>query len=262
MIRVHADSSRDHALIVKAIGGTAHVVNGVGRFARDGTRVECVILGSRHPIPAEHLELVRELKRNMPWVPVIVVTDAVPAVALWLTETGVSGVVPFEDIQTELQSQIEAMCKTAALRSLADEFQRSTMTPALRAALAHSLRAATDRPVRNVKELAAVIGQLPGSLSQAFWRRAGGHVTLRQFLGALAILRAHQLRTSSRNWETVCRDLGFARRTLHEKSKQWPGRTLAQLARTPRQELLAQFVSDHVRPLLDGPVLDRSPPAE
>ena len=63
MIRVHADSSRDHALIAKAIGGTAHVVNGVGRFARDGTRVECVILGSRHPIPAEHLELVRELTR-------------------------------------------------------------------------------------------------------------------------------------------------------------------------------------------------------
>lgn len=262
MIRVHADSSRDRALIVEAIGGTTHVVNGVGRFARDDIRVECVILGTRHPISGEKVELVRELQRNMPWVPVIVVTDDVAAAARWLTETGVSEVVQFEDIQAELQYWIDALCRNAALHSLAEEIQQSTLTPALRAALTHSLRAATDRPVRNVAELAAVIRCAPVTLSQAFRRRVGGRETLRQFLGALVILRAHQLRTSGHNWDTVCRHLGFARRTLHGKSKQWPGRTLGQLARTPRQELIAQFVSDNLNPLLNAPVSDRPLPAE
>jgi len=262
MIRVHADSSRDRARIVEAIGCTAHVVNGVGRFAHEDIRVECVILATRHPIPAEKVELVRQLQRNMPWVPVIVVTDDVPAAARWLTETGVSEIVRFEDIQAELQSWVEAVRRTAALHRLAEEIQQSTLTPALRAALTHSLRAATDRPVRSVKELAAVSRCAPVTLSQAFRRHAGGHATLRQFLGALVMLRAHQLRTSGHNWETVCRRLGFARRTLHGKSKQWPGRTLGQLARSPRQELLAQFASDHVNPLLDQPVSGRPPPTE
>ena len=251
MIRVHADSSRDRALIVEAIGGTAHVVNGVGRFVRDDTRVDCVILCSRHPISSEKVELVRELQRSIPWVPVIVVTDDIPAAARWLTETAVSEIVRFEDVQAELQSWVEAVRRTAALHTLAEEIQQSTLTPALRAALTHSLRAATDQPVRSVKELAAVSRCAPVTLSRAFRRHAGGHVTLRQFLGALVMLRAHQLRTSGHNWETVCRRLGFSRQTLHDKSKQWPGRTLAQLARTPRQELLAQFTSDHVQPLLD-----------
>lgn len=262
MIRVHADSSRDRALIVEAIGGTVHVVNGVGRFARNDTRVECVILCSRHPISSEKVELVRELQRSMPWVPVIVVTDDIPAAARWLTETAVSEIVRFEDIQAELRSWVEAVRRTAALYRLAEEIQQSTLSPTLRVALTHSLRAATDQPVRNVKELAAVSRCAPGTLSQAFRRHAGGHVTLRQFLGALVILRAHQLRTSGHNWETVCRRLGFARQTLHGKSKQWPRQTLGQLARTPRQELLAQFVSDNINPLFVAPVSDRPQPAE
>jgi hypothetical protein len=261
MIRVHADSSRDRALIVKAIGGAGRVVHGVGPFGSDDTRVECVIMGSRHPISVERLALVREFERNMPWVPVIVVTDDVAAVALWLPEMGVSEIVRYEDIQAELQSRIEAVCRTAALHSLAEEFQQSTLTPALRAALTHGLRAATDRPVRSVGELAVAVGCAPVTLSQAFRRHVNGHVTLRQFLGALVILRAHQLRTSGFNWDTVCRNVGFTRPTLHSKSKQWPGQMLGQLARTPRQELLARFVSDHVHPLLDGRGSSRPPPA-
>ena len=263
MIRVHADSSRDRALIVEAIGGTAQVVNGVGRFARDDIRVECVILGARHPIPAEMVELVRKLQRNMPWVPVILVTDDVSAVARWLTDTRISEIVRFEDVQAELQSWVDAVCRTAVLHSLAEELEQSTtLTPALHAALAHSFRAATDRPVRNVEELAAAIRRAPATLSRAFRHRAGGRVTLRQFLGALVILRAHQLRTSGRNWEAVCRHMGFARRTLHGKSKQWRGRTLGELARTTRQELLAEFVSDYVHPLLGGLASERPPSAE
>ena len=221
-----------------------------------------MILGARHPIPAEMVELVRELQRNMPWVPVILVTDDVSAVARWLTDTRISEIVRFEDVQAELNPGstrcVESPCCTAWPRKSSSR----RLNPHFARALTHSLRAASDRPVRNLQELAAAIGRAPVTLSQAFRSRTGGDMTLRQFLGALVILRAHQLRTSGRNWETVCRHVGFARRTLHGKSKQWPGRTLAQLAPTPRKELLAQFVSDHVHPLLSGRGSSRPPPDE
>ncbi|WP_419940996.1 hypothetical protein [Candidatus Palauibacter sp.] len=106
--------------------------------------------------------------------------------------------------------------------------------------------------MRNVKELAVVFRRSPVTLSQAFRTSVTGEATLSRFLGALVILRAHQLRTSGLSWEITSQRLGFTRPTLHLKSKKWPGRTLKQLARTPRRHLLAKFISDHMQPLLDG----------
>lgn len=51
---------------------------------------------------------------------------------------------------------------------LAEQAEKMMQPPALRTALAHSLRAATDRPVRSVKELAAATGYSPITLSKAF----------------------------------------------------------------------------------------------
>ena len=199
------------------------------------------------------LQLVRAIEREVPWAPVILVTDPTPDIARWLGESGVSEIVWFEDVRTELRARIEALCRTAVLFGWAEEIQGSTLPPALRSALAHSLRAATDRPVRNVTELAAVLRCSPVTLSQAY--RTSRHratATLGGFLGALVILRAHQLRTAGLRWEIVSQRLGFTRPTLHLKSKKWPGLTLKQLARTPRQQLIAKFVADHMQPLLNG----------
>ncbi|WP_419161128.1 hypothetical protein [Candidatus Palauibacter sp.] len=228
------------------------MVNGPGPFTRDDVHVECVVLGCRSPVPPGRLELVREIEREVPWAPVIFVTDSAPDIARWLGESGVSDIVWFEDVRTELRPRIEVLCRTAVLFGLAQEIQGSTLSPALRAALAHSLRAATDRPVRNVTELADVFRRSPVTLSQAFRRSRPGEATLGGFLGALVILRAHQLRTAGLRWEIVSQRLGFTRPTLHLKSKKWPGLTLKQLARTPRQQLIAKFVADHMQPLLNG----------
>ena len=252
MIRVLADSAHDAALIEEAVGGAAQVVNGAGPLTDDDAYVECVVLGCRSPVPPGRFELVREIEEEVPWAPIIFVTDPAPGVAQWLGETGVSDIVWFDDVHSDLRSRIEARCRTAVLFALAAEVDRSTLTPALGSALAHSLRAAADRPLRNVKELADVLRRSPVTLSQAFRTSVTGEATLAQFLGALVILRAHQLRTSGLSWEVVGQRLGFTRPTLHLRSKKWPGRTLKQLARTPRQQLLAQFASDHLQPLLHG----------
>ena len=180
----------------------------------------------------------------MPWAPVIFVTDPAPEVARWLGESGVSDIVWFDDVRTELRPRVEV------LFGLAGEILGSTLPPALRNALAHSLRAATDRPVRNVGELADMLRRSPVTLSQAFRRSVSGEATLSSFLGALVILAAHRLRRSGLSWKIVSQRVGFTRPTLHVKSKKWPGLTLKELAQTPRQHLLAKFASDHVEPLI------------
>ena len=252
MIRVLADSAHDAALIEEAVGGAVTVVNGSGGLASRDAHVECVVLGCRSPVPPGRLELVREIDEEVPWAPIIFVTDPAPGIAQWLGETGVSDIVWFDDVRTDLRSRIEARCRTAVLFGLAAEIERSTLSPALRSALAHSLRAATDRPVRSVKRLAAVVGRSPVTLSQEYRSSVVGEATLSQFLGALVILRAHQLRTSGLRWETAAQRLGFTRTTLHRKAKKWPGGGLKQLAQTPRQRLHAGFFSNFVLTLLDS----------
>ena len=252
MIRVLADSAHDAALIEEALGGAAQVINEAGPLTDDDAPVECVVLGCRSPVSPGRLELVRAIEQEVPWAPIIFVTDPAPDIARWLRESGVSEIVWFDDVHASLRSRIEARCRTAALFRFAAEIERSTLPSALRTALAYGLRTATDRPVRSVKSLADALRRSPVTLSQAFRTSVAGDVTLSRFLGALVILRAHQLRTSGLSWELVSERLGFPRQTLHEKSKKWPGRTLKQLGRTPRQHLLAEFASDHMEPLLNG----------
>lgn len=257
MIRVLADTYHDAALIAEALDGAAEVLHRAGPYTRDDDHIECLVLGCRSPVPPGRLELVKALRQQFPCTPIILVTDPAAHLARWLGESGVSDIVWFDDVQTELTSRIERLCRTAVLFGVAEEIERSTLPPALRSALAHSIRAATDQPVRSLTELSRVLPFAPGTLSRAFRTSVAGETTLSRFLGALVVLRAHQLRQSGLSWEIVSRHVGFTRPTLHLKSKKWPGRTLKELSCIPRRRLLEEFITDHVRPLSDGsaPVL-------
>lgn len=129
-----------------------------------------------------------------------------------------------------------------------------TQPPALRTALAHGFRAATDRPVRSVRELAAATGYSPITLSKAFSRWQRGRSTLSQFLEALVILRVRQLRSSGMKWKRVGSRLGFTLETLRRKSKRCTGRTLVQLEKVPPDRLLTALVEQYLQPpRLDDP---------
>ena len=129
-----------------------------------------------------------------------------------------------------------------------------TQPPALRTALAHGFRAATDRPVRSVRELAAATGYSPITLSKAFSRWQRGRSTLSQFLEALVILRVRQLRSSGMKWKRVSSRLGFTLETLRRKSKRCTGRTLVQLEKVPPDRLLTALVEQYLQPpRLDDP---------
>ncbi|WP_425152673.1 hypothetical protein [Candidatus Palauibacter sp.] len=257
MIRVLADSPHDAALIEAVLRGTAQVVSGFGQFANGDGPVECLIIGCRSRRLGRTTGLLKDLERTMPWVPIILVTDRDPDVARRLRDVRVSDIVWFDDLATGLQpcvhEVVDAGCARIPLLRLATEIEGLALPPAIGSALAYGLRSAISLPVRSVTELAAALRRSPVTLSQEFRESVTSEVDLRLFLGALVILRAHQLRTSGRPWEAVGRRLGFTRTTLHRKSKKWPGSTLKELAETPHGELMARFMSDFERPLLNGP---------
>lgn len=248
MIRVLADSPHDARRIAAAVGEEAKIVKDADSFTNGDGHAECLILGCRHPIPAERIELLRHIERNGLWMPLVLVTDPEPEAAQRLTGVNTSAIVWFADLETELPPEIEAARGSVPLLRLAEQAEKMTQSPALRTAVAYGLRAATDRPVRSVKELAAATGNSPITLSKAFSRWQHGRTTLSQFLQALVILRAMQLRSSGMNWKRVSPRLGFALETLHRKSKRWTGRTLRQLEQVPPDRLLTALVEQYLQP--------------
>ena len=247
MISVLADSSDDAAIIAKAVGGTARIVDSADQFSNGSTLVDCLVLGCRNPIPEGRIQLLREIERRTPWLPVILVTDPEPDAIRRLGEVKVVAVVWFEELRNELRWRIEGARQSVPLLSLADQVEGSPLSPALRHALAYSLRAATDRPVRNVKALADAVHYSPITLSKAFSTWRGGRTTLSRFLNALVILRAKQLHSVGHGWKSVSARLGFTRETLQRKSKRFTGHTLGQLARLSPDQLLLDLVSDFLR---------------
>ena len=250
MIRILADTSRDAERINQAIGGIGHVVEVASEFTTVDTDLACLIVGCRKRLLGDRLDLLAEIERKLPWVPVILVTERDIGVARLLISVRVSALVWFADVRTQLRSRIRTTSSAGPLLHLEETVRQSVLPPAFRRALAHSLRRAARDPVRNVSELADAVGCSPVTLFQEFRRRSGGHTTFNRFLGALVILRAHQLRDSGLNWKTISGLLGFDRGTLNRKSKTWPGRTLRELERLAPDELLQEFVAEQLGPLL------------
>ncbi|MYH51239.1 MAG: helix-turn-helix transcriptional regulator [Gammaproteobacteria bacterium] len=252
MIKILADSENDAALIARAVGNAAQVVADAVQFTNGDGPVECMVLGCRHPIPAKTIELLRDIERKRLWMPLILVTDRKPEAVRRLSDVKASAIVWFADLQTELPLKIEAARGSVPLLRLAEQAEGATLPPALRTALAYSLRAAIDRPARSVKELAAAVRYSPITLSKAFSDWQDLRTTLSQFLEALVILRARQLRSSGVGWKSVSVRLGFARETLQRKSKRWPGCTLVQLEEVPPDRLLAALVERYLQPTRPG----------
>lgn len=250
MIRILADTSRDAERINQAIGGMGRVVEVASEFATLDSDLDCLIVGCRKRFLGDRLDLLTELEQRLPWVPVILVTERDVGVARLLISVRVSALVWFADVRTQLQSRIETARNTGALMHLAQTARQSALPPALRRALVHSLSQGARKPVRNVSELADAVRCSPVTLFQEFRGRSNGGTTFNRFLGALVVLKAHQLRDSGLNWKTVSARLGFDRGTLNRKSKTWPGCTLSELERMRPNELLQQFVAEHLESLL------------
>ncbi|MXX70001.1 MAG: hypothetical protein F4Y74_13705 [Gemmatimonadales bacterium] len=254
MIRVFSHSIGDAAQVEAAVDGPVAVVQDAAAVATDeGGDTTCLIIAYRRWVMPEAVELLREIERTLPLVPVILVTDRDSAVARWLSNVRVSALIWFDELETQLPDEIVRVRSTSGLSHLAGVIHRSDLPRLLRTGLAHSLRKAQSTPVRCAGELARAIRCSPVTLSQQFADATARATTLNRFLGGLVLLRAHQLHLSGLNWESVSRIVRFARPTLTRKSQRWPGCTLRELECMDPDQLFAAFNEKFVRPLLSGP---------
>lgn len=251
MIWILADTRSDAERIRRAVGGAAHVIETANELEANEGRINCLVVGCRSQVLPEKVGLLMEIEWKVPWVPLILVTDREASSARLLSNVRISTVVWFDKLQTQLQLRIEAALGTTALAHLAEKIRGSSMPPALRRALVHSLRQAGHSPVRNVTELASAVRRSQVTLSRAFSAQVDGATTLSRFLGGLVILRAQQLRLSGASWKEVSYRLGFDRGTLNRKSRRWLRHSLSELERVAPDRLLSAFVEQYVRPLLD-----------
>ena len=160
MIGILADTPHDAELMRQAVAGGVRVIHAANDLTAADLDIECLVFSSRSELLPERISLLREVERKLPWVPVILVTDRKISIARLLTRVQVADLVWFEDVERQLAPRIESACSGSALLQMADRIRRSTAPPALRSALAHSLREARRTPVRNVQELAAAVGLL------------------------------------------------------------------------------------------------------
>lgn len=251
MIWILADTLRDAELLRRQVDGDVRVVSDARDLPADYRRGDCLVVGHRSGSRHGKVELLKEIGRRLAWLPIILVADRATSPSRFLGRVNVSAFVWFDDIQTNLRPGIESARSTTALAQVAATIRGHSELPfALRTALVHSLRQAVGQPVGTVTELADAIGRSRVTLSQQFRAHADGATTFARFLGALVVLRAHQLRATGLNWKTVSSGLGIRRDTLNRKTRAWLGCPLSALERIPREQMLMAFVAEHVTPLL------------
>lgn len=254
MILLLADSCAAAERMRQAIEDAAIIVGDASELLTADDRTDCMIIRCRSRFLRSRIELLEEIERKFPLIPVILVTDRDSGVPGLLTGVNIFAVVWVDDLHARLQSRVEEARRTAALSRLAETARRSALPPALREGLIHLLLRARSTPVRNVAELARAVRRSPTTISQQFRTRAGGATTLSSFIGGLVLFRALQLRRTGSTWTKVSERLGFARATLGRRCRTWPGCTLTELERIAPEHLFASFVSEYLRPLLEETV--------
>lgn len=193
---------RDASLIAAAIDSATQVVIGAVPLTYANGHVECVILACRSPVSPKRIDLVKKIRHRMPWVTVIFVADPVTEI-LSGSETAPFRISCGSRTSRPNSNRIHALRRRTELFGLAEQTERLTLPVTLCLALSPGLRAATDRPVRNVSELAGVVGSARVTLSQAFRKSVTGESTLRDSHNASVVLRSHHLRTSGCSWNGV-----------------------------------------------------------
>ena len=259
MIPLLADTCADAERIRQAVHDAVIVVGDASELVTADERTDCMIIGCRSRFLRNRIELLGEIGRKLPLIPVILVTDRDTSITRLLSRVNIFSVVWIDDLQTRLQSRVEEARRTAALSRLAETVRRAALPPALREGLGHLLLKARSTPVRSVAELAGAVGPSPITISQQYRTHVGGATTLSSLISGLVLLRALQLRRAGSTWTSVSSHLGFARATLNRRCRNWPGCTLTELERIAPEPLLASFVSEYLRPLLEETVSEVVP---
>ncbi|HEX8849740.1 MAG TPA: hypothetical protein VF761_09425 [Gemmatimonadaceae bacterium] len=198
----------------------------------------CVVLVAPWLDQCSTVAQLTALRRQLPDVPVVVVTTKDADNLRHLARCPVEEIVWLHEAERELRGAVSRAAATTVLVRLAHAFSTTPRLPAvLRVAFAHACRA--EQPVRSVAELASAVGRHAHTLWYHWHRTLGSASALRleDCVDWILLLRACQLRDGTQGWDAVARKLHVHRHTLDRLIRRLVGCTPGELSRLPRSVL-------------------------
>ena len=129
------------------------------------------------------------------------------------------------------------------------EIRHASLPPLLKRAVLLVL-AASRTPFRRVKDVADALGCSPITLSHELHDAVNGAFTFTEFLGAVQLLRARELRKTM-SWKLAAVQLGYSARALRTKAKRSFGMTLREMRGFEPGSLFERFNRVYIAPLLE-----------
>ena len=252
MLAIFSSTSEDRAALLATLRGRQRVAafDDWTRFERASAHAECAVVCCDH-LDGETIAQLNDLASNLPFVPVVLVTQRDFENARHLIHVPVQEVVWSDDIVSDLpQAVVNARTQTVRNRLSAEIERAGRIPPRLRQALCFAVRSAT--PMNSVAGLARSVGCDRRTL-WTHWTEVvgpGGSPRLKDFLDWLVLLRAGLSKTPARSWNAVASTLGIPIRNLARLVQRLLGSSLSGLGEMDPEELMRRFVSCALVPLL------------
>lgn len=208
------------------------------RLTRDA---HAVVLEALNPLSV--LGVLRDIKREHPYLPVILVTDQEPANLQHLASIPLEAVLFRHQIAARLPAALERSAGTAfGLRALGEECMTNMAIPApFRDLVACALTAVP--PPRTVQHLARLLNSDPSTIRR-HWRRgvnSHGIQRVKDLLDWLVLLRAVSVKRPGLSWRFIGRSMGTHERTLRRLAVRLTGDTLGSVGSAGAHRLLERF---------------------
>ena len=191
------------------------------------------------------LRVVRNLNRDHPSLPVILITEPDSADLRHLASVSVEAVLFQHQIAARLPAALESSVGMIfGLRALGEECMKNESLPG---PLRHLLSCALTHvpPPRTVQRLARLLDSDPSTIRR-HWRRgvnSHGIRRIKDLLDWLVLLHAVSVKRPGLSWRFVARRIGVHERTLRRLALRLTGDTLGSAASLGAKQLLECFAA-------------------
>ena len=203
--------------------------------------VDAVVVEAENLLPV--LGVVRDINRDHPLLPVILITEHASVDVRRLASASVEAVLLRHQIAARLPVALKSSAEMSfRLRRLGEECMRNELIPPpLRRLLRCALTSVP--PPRRVKHLARLLHSDPSTIRR-HWRcsvNSHGIQRIKDLLDWLVLLRAVSVKRPGLSWRSVAHGIGTHESTLRRKAERLVGDTLGSLLSLGADRLLDRF---------------------